>query len=66
MCRDIAIADFDGDGDLDLFVASNLSNSSRLYENLGEGEFLEAEYFPGIDVTPGIKMAIAADIDADG
>ena len=66
MCRDIAIADFDGDGDLDLFVASNLSNSSRLYENLGEGEFLEAEYFPGIDVTPGIKMALAVDLDADG
>ncbi|HDM89733.1 MAG TPA: VCBS repeat-containing protein, partial [candidate division WOR-3 bacterium] len=66
MCRDIAIADFDGDGDMDLFVASNLSNSSRLYENLGEGEFLEAEYFPGIDVTPGIKMALAVDLDADG
>ena len=66
MCRDVAIADFDGDGDLDMFVASSQSNSSRLYENLGEGEFLEAEYSSGIDVTPGIKMAFAVDLDADG
>ncbi len=37
LARSIAAGDVDGDGDLDLFVASDLSNSLSVVENVGNG-----------------------------
>ncbi len=59
----IAIADFDRDGDLDIAVANEYSQSVTLLENLGKGKFRRA-----IDLAlPGPPQEVVApDLDADG
>jgi hypothetical protein len=46
--------DYDEDGDLDLFIASGSYASSKLYENLGAGYFMDVTWRSGLDVEPGI------------
>ncbi len=76
-CKSVSTADFDNDGDLDLFVAcgksvSNLAN--RLYENDGNGNFTEVVNFGGEGVigagvasnVGAADSVITADYDLDG
>ena len=49
--------DYDEDGDLDLFIASGSYASSKLYENLGAGYFMDVTWRSGLDVEPGIISA---------
>ncbi len=71
----VAAADFDADGDLDLFVGSRslvgrypLSPDSRLLRNDGKGRFTEItdETAPGLRQCGMVTGAVWADIDADG
>jgi hypothetical protein len=64
--RECIAFDADGDGDVDLFVASSKAGNSSFYENLGDGTFMEITGRTGIDVEAGIYKALNIDIDQDG
>lgn len=58
------LADFDGDGDLDLLVSS-IGNGTRLFRNDGKGNFVEAPD-AGLDRSGGSTSMALADVDGDG
>lgn len=58
-------ADIDGDGDLDLYVC-NIESKNLLYENQGDGTFLENGEKFGLDLVAASTMAAFADYDRDG
>ncbi|MCB9878496.1 MAG: VCBS repeat-containing protein [Planctomycetes bacterium] len=58
-------ADVDGDGDLDLYVC-NMEAPNRLYENRGDGTFVENAAKFGLDICAASTMAAFADYDRDG
>ena len=62
----VAIADIDGDGRPDIFLAS-VERPSALYRNLGKMKFEEVTAVSGID-TKGLAVtsAVFADVDGDG
>ncbi len=60
----VAIADFDGDGDLDIAAANRNGQQNYVYLNDGSGGFAkQLPYGTGSDATRGIAVA---DIDGDG
>lgn len=60
-------ADFDNDGDFDLFNAHTWSGHHRLYRNDGEGRFVDISDAAGIDVRDiGPRGVGAADLDGNG
>ncbi len=60
-------ADFDNDGDLDLFNAHTWNGHNRLYRNEGELRFVDISDSARIDVTDlGTRGVAAADLDGDG
>ncbi len=61
----IAVADFDRDGQLDLFLGGNMSPSS-LYKNLGALQFQDITKSAGIETDRWITGAVAHDINGDG
>jgi hypothetical protein len=63
--EDVGIADFDGDGDLDLVFVSEEDLENELYLNDGHGNFSDAS--SGISDVWGVSNALhVADVDADG
>lgn len=58
-------ADVDGDGDLDLYVC-NIESKNLLYENQGNGTFVENGKQFGLDLVAASTMAAFADYDRDG
>lgn len=62
--EDVAIADFDGDGDLDLFFVAEDNQTNEFYLNDGTGTFTEAT--DRIPVTGTSNAVIAHDFDGDG
>lgn len=65
-----AWADFDNDGDLDLFIGNESSFmkgfKSEFYENLGDGKFKEISDQMGLNIYAYVKGAIAFDYNNDG
>lgn len=60
-------ADFDRDGDLDLFNGHTWSGHHRLYRNDGDARFTDISDAAGIDVRDlGPRGVGAADLDGDG
>ena len=62
--EDIGIADFDGDGDLDIIVVSEDDKTNELYLNNGDGTF--ADGGDRIPVTGTSNSVVVFDINADG
>jgi hypothetical protein len=58
--------DFDGDGDLDLYVAANQSAGCLLYRNDGQGVFTKITTGPFVNTGPGARSVAWADLDNDG
>jgi hypothetical protein len=62
--EDVAVADYDGDGDLDAVVAAEDDRASEFYGNAGAGVFTDAgSLLPARGISNSV---IAADVDGDG
>jgi hypothetical protein len=61
----VAAADFDGDGDVDLFVPTRLGLPDQLYVNQGDGTFVEDAAARGLGGLENSRVAIWLDHDAD-
>ncbi|MFB6247996.1 MAG: FG-GAP-like repeat-containing protein [Salinibacter sp.] len=62
--EEIDTGDIDGDGDLDIFVASFKSDRVAWFENLGDGTFGPAQ--PVATGVPNVISLTVADVDQDG
>ncbi len=62
----IAAADYDADGDVDLYVVGGSDDSNRLFRNRGDGTFEDATAEAGLDVVHLGCGPAFADIDGDG
>jgi len=63
--RGVVFADYDNDGDPDLFVANDRS-SDKLYRNDGSGRFVDVSSFAGVDYVGRSHSAAWGDYDNDG
>jgi len=61
----VAVADFDDDGDIDIFVPTAPDTADRLYVNLGGGAFEERAAERGLDSLDGHRTALWFDYDGD-
>ncbi len=63
---DVALADIDADGDVDLLVSAKESNSLRVYSNAGDGTFANSQTLGPLEVIGGVAGCIACtNLDAD-
>ncbi|MEN9678144.1 MAG: hypothetical protein RIS76_4040, partial [Verrucomicrobiota bacterium] len=61
----VALADVDGDGDLDLLLNA-LGGGTRLFRNDGRGRFTEDTASAGLSSRSGATSLALADVDGDG
>lgn len=61
----IAFADFDNDGDEDIYAFTRL-NENKLYENLGDGTFNNVATIAGVDHSGSTRAAVWGDVNNDG
>ena len=64
--RGVAWGDYDNDGDLDIVVANAESGAMRLYQNQGNGSFVNRSALAGTNNTPAANGVAWADYDRDG
>lgn len=62
---DVAFADFDEDGDIDLLVVNHNANSN-LYTNLRQGRFADVAEESGVNLPEGSAAVAVGDYDNDG
>jgi hypothetical protein len=62
----VAAADYDGDRDIDLFVPTAEGEADQLYQNIGNGKFVEVAADVGLDSTTRSRTALWLDYDGDG
>ena len=62
----VAAADYDDDGDIDLFVPQGTGTPDRLYRNTGTGTFEEIAASVGLSDSARSRVALWFDSDADG
>ncbi|MCB1032956.1 MAG: VCBS repeat-containing protein, partial [Acidobacteria bacterium] len=62
----VALADYDGDGDLDLFVPNREGVADQLYRNLGGASFEEIAWEVGLASLQRSRSALFLDYDGDG
>ena len=61
----LAAADFDDDGDIDLFVPNAAGSPDQLYRNLGNGQFEEIAAAAGLASIARSRSALWFDYDGD-
>ena len=66
LTRGAAIADFNGDGMVDIVIPSSIGASYRAYLNLGGWFFIDVSPVAGMGPTDESKMCAPADFDNDG
>lgn len=59
-------ADYDGDGDLDVFAPTVFANPNYLYRNEGEGAFVPVADVPFVRTNQNSQMGTWIDYDSDG
>ena len=62
----LAAADYDGDGDVDLYVVGGVSEPNHLYQNQGDGTYLDVAEAVGLDFLHLGCGPTFADVDGDG
>ena len=62
----IAAADYDADGDVDLYVVGGRTHPNHLYQNQGDGTFVEVAASVGLDATHWGSGPVFGDVDGDG
>jgi hypothetical protein len=66
MAGGAAAADFDGDGNIDLFIPNGNGVADQLYINDGQGQFIEAAGQRGVASSADSRGALWFDHDGDG
>jgi hypothetical protein len=61
-----AVADFDGDGVLDVYLTSLREGASRLYRGKGDGGFTDVSERAGVLVRGAARSCAWCDVDGDG
>jgi len=61
----VAVGDYDSDGDLDIYVSNN-GQSNRLFENQGDGTFVDVTSEAGVGHPGGDRAPVFFDYDDDG
>jgi hypothetical protein len=61
-----AVADFDRDGKLDLYLTSLRNGASRLYRNNGNGTFTDVSEKAGVLMKTPARSCAWSDVDGDG
>ncbi|MCP3918838.1 MAG: CRTAC1 family protein [bacterium] len=64
--RGVGLVDLDGDGDPDLVALGRVDEIVGVWENDGNGVFIERTQTTGIGPIPGVVGLAAADVDGDG
>jgi hypothetical protein len=62
----IAVADFDRDGKLDVYIASLRKGASRLYRGNGDGTFTDISDKAGVLLKTPARSCAWSDVDGDG
>ncbi len=62
----ISVGDFDGDGFDDIYVCQPSGLPNRLYQNRGDGTFIDVTDRAGVGVLDGTSSAIFADLNNNG
>ena len=62
----IAAADFDDDGDIDMYIPCAPGFPNQLYENQGDGSYVNIAQQLGVDLLDGSRAALWFDYDGDG
>lgn len=63
--RGVAFGDYDNDGDEDLYI-SIINGPNQLYENLGNGQFVNVAQAAGVAFGSGSRSSVWGDINNDG
>ncbi len=61
----VAATDFDGDGDIDIFLPQGFGHPNRLYENLGNGTFQDIAAEVGLDSLSPSRSGLWMDYNND-
>lgn len=62
----VAAADYDNDGDIDFYVVGGQVDPSHLYENQGNGSFIERAALVGLAIDGWYSGPSFGDVDSDG